>query len=294
MWKQVQVQVSSEEAESLASFLENQGALSVTFSDAMDVPIFKEAVEGAPLWPLVTVTALFSKDFVENTLHIYSPKRFRAVWDTITVSVLEDQDWVRLTQQHFPPIAVTETLWVLSSWEDTAAFAGTQVRIDPGLAFGTGTHPTTRLCLQWIAQHVPAGAQVIDYGCGSGILALTALACGATHVTAVDHDPQALEATQHNATLNAFVTPDSLTVGFSTGLSIPPTQYVLANILSGVLIQLASTLTALTVPGGYLILSGLLATELTSVYAHYAASFAVVEEQVWEEWALLVLKRRLF
>ena len=181
-------------------------------------------------------------------------------------SAVPDQDWVRLTQSQFAPVDITPTFWIVPTWHALPEAAREVIRLDPGLAFGTGTHPTTRMCLRWIASH-PMPAQVLDYGCGSGILAIAAAKFGATQVMAVDIDPAAVESTELNASTNA--------VTLSAGLPDQAQGHygvVLANILASPLKVLAPLLCAHVAPGGRLVLAGILerqADELKQAYAPY-------------------------
>lgn len=204
-----------------------------------------------------------------------------------SLAPVADQDWVRLTQSQFEPVAITESFWVVPSWHQPPAAARQVIRLDPGLAFGTGTHPTTRMCLRWLAEHTGApGARVLDYGCGSGILAIGAALLGATDIDAVDIDPAAVQATRQNAEHNS--------VALRSGL--PPTVsglygVVLANILATPLKLLAPLLAAHVAPGGALVLAGILerqADELTAAYAPWLA-LAVSDRQ--EGWILMTAQR---
>jgi ribosomal protein L11 methyltransferase len=201
-----------------------------------------------------------------------------------TVARVEDEDWVRRTQSQFAPFAVGDRLWVGASWHEPPAGTGAAiVRIDPGLAFGTGSHPSTRLALEHLALGLRGGERVLDYGCGSGILAVSAAKLGASEVDAVDIDPQSVATTAANAALNAVevraALPDAL----------EPRAYdlVVANILAQPLILLAPLLGARAAPGGRIVLSGILETQAWEVAAAYAPRFAIRTERTLEGWALL-------
>ncbi len=190
---------------------------------------------------------------------------------------MPDQDWVRATQSQFGPIEITPALWIVPSWSAPVTPGALNLVLDPGLAFGTGSHPTTSLCLQWLAATPLAGARVLDYGCGSGILAIAAAKLGAREVTGTDIDAQALVASRENAVRNAvtarFVGPDALP---------PAAQYdiVVANILANPLMVLAPALAQRVRPGGAIVLSGVLAVQATEVAACYAPWFRI---GVWKE-----------
>jgi len=286
------IKTASEHAESIAEYLAELGAVSVAMQDGADQDVFALAPGDNPLWDDVLITGLFSEE-----------DELSAILDTIKTELklsklehkiepVEEQDWVRITQSHFQPQCYANTLWVCPSW-DEQPHEGLVVRIDPGLAFGTGNHATTSLCLQWLATHPPQNQPVIDYGCGSGILSLAALALGATHVEAIDHDPQALIATENNANLNAFATSQNLTIAVPEKASLDVVPYVIANILANPLIQLAPTLTSCTASeNGVLILSGILTKEHDAVLKAYEPDFALIEMCTKEEWCLLALQRR--
>jgi ribosomal protein L11 methyltransferase len=195
-----------------------------------------------------------------------------------------EQDWVRLTQSQFAPVEITPEFWVVPSWHEAPAAARQVIRLDPGLAFGTGTHPTTRMCLRWLARK-PAGvdlARVLDYGCGSGILAIGATLVGAAHVDAVDIDPAAVQSTRDNAARNG-VPPDRLTAGLPDRAE-GKYGVVLANILATPLKLLAPLLAAHVAPGGWLVMAGILerqSGELTSAYAPWLVLQVADREDGW-------------
>jgi ribosomal protein L11 methyltransferase len=207
-----------------------------------------------------------------------------------TVENVDDQDWVRLTQSQFDPIPISPRLWIVPTWHDTPDSQALNIRLDPGLAFGTGSHPTTRLCLRWLDENIKGGESVLDYGCGSGILAIAAARLGAAEVWGVDIDPQAIQAAAYNADMNAvnarFFTPDQAPATAA--------QIVVANILTNPLKALAPLLANLTLPGGRLVMSGILAQQAESVVQVYRAWFdfeATVTEDGWVR--LCGLKRQI-
>lgn len=287
-WQQLDITTEPEHAEALADLLHECGALSVSFKDAGDQPLFQLTPEETPLWSHTQLIALFSQDqdlqTVIKTLREQPPF---AILDC-KISHLEEQDWVRQTQKNFPPQCFSEKLWIIPSWCNHAHYNSPKIIIDPGLAFGTGTHPTTALCLKWLAAHAPKNLTVMDYGSGSGILALAALALGAKRVYAVDHDPQALEATQNNATLNHF-RPNALHVCLPEDVPTLKANLIIANILSQPLIELAPKISALAHRNATLLLSGLLTTEIDAIATAYASRFKVASASVKEEWAAVVL-----
>lgn len=276
------------------------GALSVAVEDAdADTPdeqaLFAEPGMPAPRrgWQRSVVKALFEDQpqaIEAVTLLLAQP--FADGLHVQGLQPVEEQDWVRLTQAQFHPVAITPSFWIVPSWHAVPAEAAIALKLDPGLAFGTGTHPTTRMCLRWLAQHGPAawaspGSRVLDYGCGSGILAISAGLLGATVIDAVDIDPAAVGATQDNAQANG--------VALSTGLpDLAQGAYalVVANILATPLKLLAPLLAAHLAERGRLLLAGLLtrqAEEMAAVYAPWLALQVADEE---EGWVLLAGERR--
>ena len=260
--------------EAVSDALDALDALSVSVEDAdaqtdAEVALFGEPGMPAPKdgWQRSRLTALFTEQ-AEATLagELLQAQDFFDGCEVLGTTAVPEQDWVRLTQSQFAPVDITPTFWIVPTWHALPEAAREVIRLDPGLAFGTGTHPTTRMCLRWIAGH-PMPAQVLDYGCGSGILAIAAAKFGATHVMAVDIDPAAVESTELNATANAV----TLTAGLSDQAQ-GHYGVVLANILASPLKVLAPLLCAHVAPGGRLVLAGILerqADELKDAYAPY-------------------------
>jgi ribosomal protein L11 methyltransferase len=246
--------------------------VSVEDADAQtdaEVALFGEPGMPAPKdgWQRSRLTALFPDEAAATQAGVLlQAQDFFEGCQVLGTSAVPDQDWVRLTQSQFAPVDITPTFWIVPTWHALPEAAREVIRLDPGLAFGTGTHPTTRMCLRWIASH-PMPAQVLDYGCGSGILAIAAAKFGATQVMAVDIDPAAVESTELNASANA--------VTISAGLPDQAQGHygvVLANILASPLKVLAPLLCAHVAPGGRLVLAGILerqADELKQAYAPY-------------------------
>jgi ribosomal protein L11 methyltransferase len=204
------------------------------------------------------------------------------------LSRVEEQDWVRLTQSQFDPVEITPTFWIVPTWHEPPARAQRMIRLDPGMAFGTGTHPTTRMCLAWIARHADAlaGARVLDYGCGSGILAIGAAMFGAREVDAVDIDPAAITTTAQNASANGITlragTPEQATGEYPV---------VLANILATPLKMLAPLLCAHVAAGGHLVLAGILERQAEELQAAYAPWLALDVADAQEGWILMTARR---
>jgi ribosomal protein L11 methyltransferase len=276
-----------DKVEALSDALEALDALSVSVEDADAHTDAEQALFGEPGlpppkagWQRSRLAALFADEAAaREALRLIEPQDFFAGCEVRGIAPVADQDWVRLTQSQFAPVGITEEFWIVPTWHEPPAQARQIIRLDPGLAFGTGTHPTTRMCLRWIARQPMHGQRVLDYGCGSGILAIAAALFGATSVDAVDIDPAAVEAAQANAAANS--------VQISTGLpELARGRYrsVLANILATPLKMLAPLLCAHVAPGGSLVLAGILerqADELTAAYAPHAALEVADREDGW-------------
>jgi ribosomal protein L11 methyltransferase len=263
-------------------------ALSVSVEDADADTDAEHALFGEPGlpppttgWAHSTLKALFADESTatEAATLLLAQEGWGTALHVRALQPVADEDWVRLTQSQFDPVSITDTFWIVPSWHEPPAQARQVIRLDPGLAFGTGTHPTTRMCLRWIAQHAAPWPRVLDYGCGSGILAIGAALFGARAIDAVDIDPAAVEATRANATNNG--------VELSAGLpEAARGEYplVLANILATPLKMLAPLLCAHLAPGGHLVLAGILerqAEELKQAYAPWCALEVSASEEGW-------------
>ena len=271
--------------DAVSDTLQDLDALSVSVEDAEAGSEREHALFGEPgmpppaqAWEHSLMTALFSEHAAAALARETVLQEHGAAIDTATIEAIEAQDWVRLTQSQFAPVEITPEFWVVPSWHHAPDQATTVLRLDPGLAFGTGTHPTTGMCLRWIAQH-PGQASVLDYGCGSGILAIGAALCGAGRVLAVDIDPCAVEASRANAQANgvqiAAGTPELAQGNFSL---------VVANILATPLKVLAPLLCGHLAQGGRLLLAGILerqSEELTHAYAPYCHLEVIDSRDGW-------------
>ena len=279
--------------EPLSDALDALDALSVSVEDADAQTDAERALFGEPGmpppadgWQRSRVTALFAKEEnAQGALALLQAQDFFAHCSVLGIAPVPDQDWVRLTQSQFAPVDITPDFWIVPTWHDLPAAATRSIRLDPGLAFGTGTHPTTRMCLRWIACHGEAQpsadglGRVLDYGCGSGILAIGAAKFGATQVDAVDIDTAAVESTEYNAAANGV----QLHAGLPDKAS-GQYQTVLANILATPLKVLAPLLCNHVAPGGSLVLAGILerqAQELKDAYAPYLALTVADSEDGW-------------
>lgn len=289
MWYQLQIEpCHPDEVESLSSLLEESGAISITLTDKNDEPVLEPAPGTTPLWPDIIVNALYS----EKALIPIAEQQLTELYPALQLSVheLPDQDWERAWMKDFKPQQFGNRLWVCPSWEKPPHADAINLILDPGLAFGTGTHPTTRLCLNWLAQADLQNKTLIDYGCGSGILALAALKLGAGAVHAVDIDHQALQATESNAAANA-IPVQTLHLGFPESLTVA-VDVLIANILLAPLLSLQDTFHSLLKNQGVLVVSGLLAEQAPALIDAYQQQFIHHETQDNEGWSLLVFTCR--
>ena len=285
-WQRVDLVVNGTQAEALAEALEDEGAVSTEISDAnADTPM-EHAVFGEPgaadaLWPQARVRALFPAGAdVSAALEAALAASEVSALAGACVDLLEDTDWVRLTQRQFAPIRAGERLWIVPTWHEPPEPGAINIVLDPGAAFGTGSHPTTRLCLAWLEAHVRAGDSVLDYGCGSGILAIAALKLGAGHAVAIDIDPLSLEAARYNSQRNAV----ALEVMDAQSAVPGAVRITVANILANPLRMLAPILASHTLPGGLIALSGILeeqAADVVLAYAPWARLEIAAREAGW-------------
>jgi len=286
MWLQISLTVDKSRAPLIELLFENLGAEAVTLGDAGDEPMLEPGPGEMPLWQATRVTGLFTGSTDPDELRGAINLALSAdVGRSMTLERLEDRDWERSWLDLFQPMRFGRRLWIRPGGSAIDQADAVIVDLDPGLAFGTGTHPTTALCLEWLDGQDVTGKQVIDFGCGSGILGIAALKLGATSVVAVDHDPQALIATRDNADRNNV--GDRLRTVAGSDLEDTDADVVLANILANVLIKLSPQIGALVRPGGKLALSGLLTEQAAGVADAYQPEFTFASPQTRENWALL-------
>ncbi len=280
--------------EALSDALDALDALSVSVEDADAQTEAEQALFGEPGmpppkdgWQRSRMLALFNTEAAANdAARLLGAQDFFEGCKLLGIAPVADQDWVRLTQSQFTPVSITPEFWIVPTWHEPPPQARQVIRLDPGLAFGTGTHPTTRMCLRWIAGHGVAGQRVLDYGCGSGILAIGAARFGATRIDAVDIDPAAVQSTVDNAAANGV----TLTAGLPDKAA-GPYQTVLANILATPLKMLAPLLCGHVAPGGSLVLAGILERQAEELKAAYAP-FARLEVSDTEDgWILMTATR---
>jgi ribosomal protein L11 methyltransferase len=286
-WLQITLETTRADAQRLGDALEEAGALAVSLEGADAEPLFEtDWNDATPVWKLTRVVALFAEDAdVPAAMRMVATLLSLPATPPIKTETVADQDWVRVWMDRWLPMQFGENLWVVPSWLTPPDAHAANIILDPGMAFGTGTHATTAMCLEWLAAHPPRNLDVIDYGCGSGILAIAALKLGAAQALATDTDPQALVVSYENAERNQVT--EQLTLCLPDAIPAQASaDVVLANILAGPLVQLAPRLTALVRPGGRLVLSGLLANQAAEVEAAYAAHF-IFEQHVHDGWAML-------
>ena len=284
------------EAEATEDTLFALGAVAVTLTDAADTPILEPKPGETPLWPTVRVEALFPIETERSELEAELTAEFGERVAGFAWRVVEDRVWEREWLKDFRPMRFGERLWVVPGGMELPAEAGEDaitLALDPGLAFGTGTHPTTALCLRYLDSLGPelAGTKVLDVGCGSGILAVAALRLGAATAVGVDIDPQAEIATRENAERNAVAAQVSLQPATPPWAGAPY-DFTLANILAGPLVELAPSIAAATRAGGGVVLAGLLAAQAEEVMAAYAPHFVMREFGTVDGWTCLAGRRR--
>jgi ribosomal protein L11 methyltransferase len=283
-----------ERIEAVSDALDALDALSVSVEDADAQTEAEQALFGEPGmpppkegWRRSRVLALFANEAAAvEAGSLLQAQDFFEGCAVSEVAAVPDQDWVRLTQSQFAPVEITPEFWIVPTWHEPPAQARQVIRLDPGLAFGTGTHPTTRMCLRWIATHAPKGQRVLDYGCGSGILAIGAARFGASSIDAVDIDPAAVRSTLDNAAANGV----TLNAGQPV-LAQGEYQLVLANILAIPLKVLAPLLCAHVAPGGSLVLAGILERQADELKSAYAPWVALEVSDTVDGWVLMTARK---
>lgn len=280
-WVQVITDTVGDQTEVLEEALHRLGALSVTQEDAADQPLFEPDPGDTPLWNAVRTTGLFPAG-VDTKQLLDSLKTELPEIREFKVEILEDKDWIRESMDQFQPMRFGKRLWICPSWHTSPAPEATNIMLDPGLAFGTGTHPTTALCLEWLDTALIENKSLIDFGCGSGVLGIAAALLGSREVISLDIDPQALLATTANAEKNNVA--GKLKVDYPNKFIEKPVDILIANILSGPLVQLAPQLTRLIKPGGVIVLSGILQEQVEQIIETYQNAFTLCEPTVRDGW----------
>lgn len=285
-WIQIKLRTTNQSADTIAELLEQLGALAVSYTDAEDSPILEPKPGERRLWPNTEVTGLLEQGT--------DPKPILAVLKQLlgdhipmVATTLEDKNWIRAWMDQFKPLKFGQHLWICPSWLSVDEKDSVVVMLDPGLAFGTGTHPTTSLCLSYLDSLDLKDKDVLDYGCGSGILAIAALKLGAKSATGVDIDEQALIASKENAKRNGVEDKLQLVMGTDKKLDLPQFPVTVANILAGPLAELEPIIASLTQSGGKLALSGILTEQADSVIEAYSKDFVMNKVKDLDGWALL-------
>jgi len=301
-WLQISINTTKNNAELAESCLFDIGALTVTLTDAADQPILEPGPNETPIWNMVVVTGLFTSADDQTVSHQdrnYQEQLLATINSTLAdiefscmTEILQDKNWTREWMEHFHAMQFGQRLWVCPLHIDPPDADAVNLRLDPGLAFGTGTHPTTSLCLRWLDQNIKTDSpqdSLLDYGCGSGILAIAACMLGMSHADGVDIDPQALTATLDNAEVNNVA--DKITTylpdDYNRQHSDSQYEIVVANILSGPLAELAPTLAKHTKTDGDIILSGILKEQAETVSQAYSDFFTMDAPVFEEDWVLL-------
>ena len=288
-WQEWVLETHSQLVEALEAWLFERGALAVTLEDNANEPLLEPGPGETPLWQNVVLTALFTSDVDLSSIRAVLPRTLLAENSKSELSRLEEREWTRVWMDNFAPIQMGPRLWVCPSWAEPPDEALVNVMLDPGLAFGTGTHATTAMCLGALDAAMSGGESVVDFGCGSGILAIAALKLGASKALGVDNDPQALAASRDNAARNkisadqfdAVMPEDGRLSAWSNVANV-----VVANILAGPLLSLAQELIQLMAPGGRLLLTGVLEEQAAELIEHYAYGGLEVTDRR-DGWVLL-------
>ena len=290
-WIQIKLGTTDKKAEKIAGMLSGFGAASVTYMDTIDNPVYEPLPGETKLWTNTTVIGLFDADTDTDRIIKFFYDHFG---DKITYKVeqLEDKDWVREWMDNFHPIKCGEKLWICPSWLEVEEKDSVVIKLDPGMAFGTGTHPTTALCLEYLDSIDLKGKQVLDYGCGSGILAISALKLGAENALGIDIEEQAIIASKENATRNCVAERLELFMDPKEMEDKPLSPVTVANILAGPLSMLEPAIASLTAKGGLLALSGILTEQADEVLKTYEKDFDMNPIKELNGWALLTGVRK--
>lgn len=289
MWFQLKIEhCASDEIEALSDKLEELGALSIMLTDKNDNPVLEPEPGTTPLWPEVIMHTLYAQaEEAQQAKHYLAHHKPQL---QCSIEIIADKDWERAWMDEFKPQRFGQRLWICPTWLTPPDPQAVNLMLDPGLAFGTGTHPTTSLCLSWLEQEELTGKSLIDYGCGSGILSLAALKLGAHQVHAVDIDPQALQATLNNAQTNHISEPQLLIS--SPELLHEPVDLIIANILLAPLITLSERFQQLLHPGSLLVVSGLLTEQVPMLTSAYQNTFTPLTNYDLDGWSLIVFKSK--
>ena len=290
-WIQIRIHAKQPQVQALEDALLACDSLSVTLQDDADQPILEPELGTTPIWDDTQVIGLFEATHNPDELRARLEQAFSAKCKgeplpAAKIEILEDKDWVRAWMDDYHPMQFGQRLWVCPSWREPPQQDAVNLMLDPGLAFGTGTHPTTSLCLKFLDREVEGDELVVDFGCGSGILGIAALLLGARHMVGIDIDPQALLATEDNANRNQ-VARDRYEIYLPENTPEVQADIMVANILAGPLEQLAPTIAGLTRSGGKLALSGLLAEQAEAISRCYSQWFTMSAPEQEGDWVVL-------
>lgn len=296
-WLQIKLYVKPEQAQLLETWLLEAGACAITLTDAQDDPVFEPIRGTTPLWQATCISGLYDgQEDAQAMQHQLHQRWIEAFPDAqplqLKIEILEDKDWIREWMDSFAPMQMGQRLWIVPSWHQPPHPEAVNLLLDPGLAFGTGTHPTTALCLAWLDAQPLEGLSLLDFGCGSGILGIAGLLLGAQQAWGVDIDPQALQASQENATRNGLA-KEAFPVYYPEHCPELQVDVLVANILAGPLIDLAPSLAHKVKPGGKLALSGILAHQATDVAETYQAWFDLDPIESQDDWVRITGQRKI-
>ena len=289
-WNQISFEVNKQQAALVSEVLLGLGSLSISYCDSQDDPIFEPPVGETPLWESILITALFKPEVDINQVAVKLSESCNIkINDSLKV---EDKIWEEECQIDFPSMQFGKNLWVCPSWDSKNVIPedAIVIKMDPGLAFGTGTHQTTSLCLEFLDNNPPIGATVIDFGCGTGILAIAAAKLGAKTVSAIDNDPQAISASEDNVKKN-YCEDIVKTFHAAEQLKLMRCDLLLANILANPLIELESLFSKIVKPNGTIVLSGILEEQVEKVLDCYAKNFNNIKTENKDEWFRMCASR---
>ena len=284
-WLQLIIPTDDSLADKLSDALMDHGAVSVTLQDMQDQPVLEPELGTTPMWSQTRVIGLYDANANLNQVIVNIEQQLRIKITEWKAEPLEDKDWVRAWMDSFKPMQFGKNLWVVPSTFEPPQSNAANILLDPGLAFGTGTHPTTSMCLEWLDANPPIDKTIIDFGCGSGILAIAAILLGAKQAEAIDIDPQALIATRDNAEKNQVA--DKINTYLPDQFKKLKTPLLLANILASPLIKFSAYFSELTEPRGHIVLSGILAEQAENVLAAYRPYFDITLWKQQDDWVCL-------
>ncbi len=288
---QMTLATTRDQAEKLSNALEDLGALAITLQDAQDQPIYAPGLGETPLWDHIKLTSLFDEYADVPNIMTDLQKQFgHELFNHHSVELIVDQAWEHTWKNDFKPQCYLNKLWIYPSWDIPKERPPNSLILDPGMAFGTGKHPTTQLCLTWLTQNISQQNLVIDYGCGSGILGIAAIKLGANKVFAVDNDPQALTSTRENSELNE-ISSEQLRTFLPEELPPVHADVLIANILALPLIELSPHFSQLLKPGGKIVLSGILANQVDAIKTAYSTWATFDPPELQQDWACLSGRR---